>query len=72
MEKLSLEKFNKFELSKNSAFKVKGGDVPTGEGSIYQHTIGTTAVGVTYSSDTNHTNGAFSCNQTDVDLYENE
>ena len=70
MEKLSLEKFNKYSLSKGFAFKVKGGDVPTGPGKAYQHSIDGIAVSMTHSGDINHHDGAFSCNQTDVELYD--
>lgn len=73
MEKLSLEKFSKFELSEKSAFQVKGGDVATNAGNHYQ-SVGDISMEISFSSDTIYTEGKFrgamSCQQTDVTPYE--
>jgi|GEM_PF-3258526 hypothetical protein len=54
MEKLSLEKFKKFEMTENSAFKVKGGDNdPSGPG-VNWTVLGDVAAGDSYDSDTVH------------------
>lgn len=67
MEKLSLEKFNKFELSNNSTFKVKGGAEPTETGANrHYQTVGDIKIASSYTADVRHVNGGRTFETTDT------